>query len=169
MKQCPSEANSSSASQKVPVLCGTKVYCHVYESLPPFPVWSQMNHFLAPIPISWRSILILSLHLSPGLQSGCFLRFSNQDSVCTSPLPHTRHMPHLSHFWVDNLNSVWWGVQILKLLDMLSSLLLLIQCICSYLLHLQAITICSLKRHHTMWKVPAYHGFLLPLPLMKWM
>jgi hypothetical protein len=49
MKQCPSEANSSSAGQEVSVLCGTKVYCHVYESLPPFPVWSQMNHFLAPI------------------------------------------------------------------------------------------------------------------------
>ena len=97
-KQSPWEANSSSASQEIPVLCGTKVYCHVYESLPPLLVWSQMNHFLATDPISWRSILILS----SGLPSGHFLRFPNQDSVCTSPLPHTCHIPRLSHFWVDH-------------------------------------------------------------------
>jgi hypothetical protein len=55
------------------------------------------------------------------------LRFPHQNSVCTSPLPHTFYMPTPSQFsWLDHPNDVWWGVQSIKLFVILSSPLLLL-------------------------------------------
>jgi len=45
------------------------------------------------------------------------LRFPHQNSVYTSPLPHTCYMhrpPHSS--WFDQINNIWWGPQVMKLL-----------------------------------------------------
>ena len=50
-------------------------------------------------------------------------RFSHQNPVHTSPLPHTCYMPrpcHSSRF--DHQNNIWWGVHIIKLLIMYFSL-----------------------------------------------
>jgi len=47
------------------------------------------------------------------------LRFLHQNPVCTSSLPHTCYMPHPSHSSrFDHPNSVWWAIQIIKLLIM---------------------------------------------------
>ena len=73
-------------------------------------------------PTSWRSILISTSHLSLGLPSGLFPRFPHQNSTCNCPLPNTCYMPcpsHSSQF--DHPNDIWWGVQIIKLLNMLFS------------------------------------------------
>jgi len=47
-----------------------------------------------------------------------FLRFPNQNSVCTSPLPTPSHMPraYTSPSWFDHPNKIWWRVQIFRLL-----------------------------------------------------
>jgi len=56
-----------------------------------------------PHPTSWRSILILSTHLRPGLPSGLIPSgFPQQDPIHPPLLTHTRHMPspysiHNSH------------------------------------------------------------------------
>jgi hypothetical protein len=45
------------------------------------------------------------------------LRFPHQSPVCTSPLPHPRHMSCPSQSsWLDHPNDIWWGVQSMKLL-----------------------------------------------------
>jgi hypothetical protein len=51
-----------------------------------------------------------------------FLRFSHQNPVYTSPLPHTCYMPRLSHSsQFSHSSNTEWGVQIMKLLIMLFS------------------------------------------------
>ena len=50
-----------------------------------------------------------------------YIRFPYQNPVCTSPLPHTCHMPRPSHSSrFDHPNNIGWGVQIMKLLAMRS-------------------------------------------------
>jgi hypothetical protein len=69
---------------------------------------------------SWRSILILSSHLSLGSSKWSpSLRFPHQNPVDTSPLPCMCHMPHPSHSsQFDHPNNILWAVQITKLLIM---------------------------------------------------
>ena len=72
-----------------------------------------------PHPLSLKNIIILSSHLRLGLPSGLFLRFSHQNPVYVSPLPHTRYMfrpSNSSRFY--NPHNIVCGVQIIKLLIM---------------------------------------------------
>jgi len=73
MEQSPSwEANRFWASQEIPlILYNLKVHCRVYKSPPCVPILSHIQS-MPPHPTSWRSILILSSHLSVGLTSGLF-------------------------------------------------------------------------------------------------
>ena len=60
--------------------------------------WTSPIQSIYPHPTSWRSILILSTHLSLGLRSGLLpSSFPNQDSIHPPLLTHTRHMPSPSH------------------------------------------------------------------------
>jgi hypothetical protein len=42
--------------------------------------------------------------------------FLHQNTICTSPCPHTCYMPRPTHSsWSDHPNNIWWGAQIIKL------------------------------------------------------
>ena len=46
-----------------------------------------------------------------------FPQESPQNPFSTSPVPHTWHLPHPSHYsWFDNLNDIWLEVRSIKLL-----------------------------------------------------
>jgi len=74
MEQRPSwEANWFSASREIShILWNPKVHYRIHKCLPPVPILSQLDPVHTPHPTSWRSILILSSHLSLGLPSGLF-------------------------------------------------------------------------------------------------
>ena len=69
---------------------------------------------------SWRSMLIQSPQLRLGFPSGLsFFWTSHQNTVYTSPGPHSCHMTCPSHSsWFDHPNNIWWAGQIIKLLIM---------------------------------------------------
>jgi hypothetical protein len=67
------EAKNSLASQEIlRKLWNQKGHYRVRKSLPPTPILSQINPVRKPQPFPWKSILILSYHLRPGLPSGLF-------------------------------------------------------------------------------------------------
>ena len=71
----------------------------------------------------FKSTLILSSHLSLGLLSG-FLsrRFPHRHPPRTALLPHTCHIPCLSHLSGFHYTVIiWWGEQIMQLLGSPSS------------------------------------------------
>ena len=74
MEQSPSwDANRFAASQEIPrILWNPKVRYRIQKCSPPAPILSQLDPLHTPHPTSWRSILILSSHLSLGLPSGPF-------------------------------------------------------------------------------------------------
>jgi hypothetical protein len=74
-------------------------------------------------PLSLRFILILSSHSRQVSPSSLHFRFSNQNPVCMTHLSHACYMPHSSHPpWFYRPNNIWWRVQVMKFLNMKSSL-----------------------------------------------
>ena len=74
---------------------------------------------IPPHPTFWRSILILSTHLSLGLPSVLFPSGfpPPQNPIHASPLPQTRYMPRPSHSsGFNHPKNIWWRVHIIKLL-----------------------------------------------------
>jgi hypothetical protein len=46
-----------------------------------------------------------------------YLRFPQQNPVCTSPFPNRCYIPRPSHYCrFNHPNNIWWGLQIIKLL-----------------------------------------------------
>jgi hypothetical protein len=81
--------------------------------------WASSIQSIPPHPTSWRSILILSSHLSLGLPSGVFPSgFPTKPCTRLSP-PHPSYPPRRSHssrFYHPHNSG--WGVQIMELLSM---------------------------------------------------
>jgi hypothetical protein len=75
MELSPSwEAKSCSATKEFPnILWNLRVHYCVHNGLPLVPILSQMNTVPAHLPISLRSILVLSSHLHIGLLNGLFI------------------------------------------------------------------------------------------------
>ena len=80
--------------KKFPAFCGTRRFITAFTNARHMSLSSaSSNQSIPPHPTSWRSILILSSHLSLGLPSGFFPSgFPHQNPVHAPPLPHTRHM-----------------------------------------------------------------------------
>jgi len=116
MEQSPSwKANRFSASQQIPpILWNPKVHYRVYKYPPLVSIVSQLNPVHAPLPTSWKSILILTSHLRLGHSSGLFPSGFPTKTMYTPLLsPHTCYIPRQSHSsrFVYR-NNFWWGVQI---------------------------------------------------------
>ena len=86
MEQSPSwEANCSAASQEIPqILWNLKAHYRTHKCMPPLPILSQLHPVPTTPPTSWRSILILSSHLSLGLPNGLFPSGFPTRNLCTS-------------------------------------------------------------------------------------
>jgi len=92
VEQSPSwEANRFSASQEIPTFYGTRRFITSFTSVRHLSM-NQLDPVHAPKSNFWRSILILSSHLCPGLPNGLF-----PSCFRTSDLPHTCYMPTPSH------------------------------------------------------------------------
>jgi hypothetical protein len=103
MEQSPHrEANRFSASQEIPhILWKPKVYFRSHKFPAPVPLLSQLY------PIHTTSSHFLKIHLyiillfRPGSPKWSLpFRFTHQNPVYASPLPHTRYMPRPSHSYV---------------------------------------------------------------------
>jgi hypothetical protein len=89
------EASQFSASQVFPhILCNPKVHYRIHKCSPTVPVLSQLDPVQASLPISWRSILLLSSHLRLGLPSGLYPSgFPTKTCIHLSSSPYVLHAP----------------------------------------------------------------------------
>jgi hypothetical protein len=123
MEQCSWEANSHSASQEIScLLWKLKVHYRVHNSPLLAPILSQMNPahtFPYYVPKIHSNVIFPS---TPTSSEWCLpFSFSNQNIVLISHLVSARYMPLPSHPpWRDHPNNIWWSIQVMKLLIMLS-------------------------------------------------
>ena len=92
MEQSPSqEANQFSANQEFPHILGNpKVHYRIHKCPPPVPFLSQLNPIHTAISHFLKIHLIIILPSMPGSHKWSLsLRFTNQNPVHTSPIPHT--------------------------------------------------------------------------------
>jgi hypothetical protein len=121
IQQSPSwEANRTSDSQNIPrILRNPKVHYRIHKNPPPVPVLSQIDPiYVPPHPTSRRSTFNTIFLSTPGsFKWPLSLMFPHQNSVCTSPLPHTCYMPFpYQSTWFYHPNNIWWRIQDIKLL-----------------------------------------------------
>ena len=97
MEQSPSEANWPPTSQQIPrILWNPKVHYRIHTRPPPVPILTQLYPY-PPYPTSWRSILILSSHLSLGFQVVSFPQVSQPNPcICLSSPQYVLFAPPIS-------------------------------------------------------------------------
>ena len=100
--------------KKFPAFHGTRNFITALTSVRQLSLsWASPIQYIYPHPISWRSILILSTHLRPGIPSGSFPPVSPPRTY-TPPSPHP-YVPHAqtisffsmlspAQYWVRSTN-----------------------------------------------------------------
>jgi len=121
MEQSPPwESNSRSVSKEIPCfLWNLKFQYHIHNSLPTFTVLNQIHPvhtFPFYIPKTHSNIVFSSMPTS----SVWSLPFRFPTKILYGFLiSHECYMHHPSHPpWFDHPNSIWWSVQVMKLLIM---------------------------------------------------
>ena len=114
------EADRCSVSQKISrILCNVIVHYFIQNRLPPVPIPSQIN----PIHAFPSHFLKIHFTIVPrvrlGLQISLFHSGFLTVNLCV-PL-HMPHAPPTSCFFIWSPEKHFWGIQIIKLLAMLSS------------------------------------------------
>jgi hypothetical protein len=108
-------------SKKFPSLYGTRRFITAFTSARQLSLsLASSIQFIPPTSHFLNICLNIILPSTPGITRWSLsLRFSHQNPVRASPLPHTRYMPCL--FYTSRFNhphSSGWGIQIIKLLIM---------------------------------------------------
>ena len=99
MEQSPSwEANRFAASQEIPhILCNPKVHYRSHKCPLPVSILSQIDPVHNPTSLFLKIHLHIILPSKPGSPKWSLsLRFPHKNPVYSSPLTHTRYMPHPS-------------------------------------------------------------------------
>ena len=110
MQHSPSgEAIRFSAGQEIPLIsCNPKVHYCIHMCPPPAPILSQLDPVHTPTSYFLKVHLNIILPPTPGSPKWSLsLRFPHQNSVYTSALPLTRHMPHPEHCFKNNIQIKW--------------------------------------------------------------
>ena len=99
IEQGPSwEANRFSASQDIPrILWNQKVHYRIHKCPPPALSWTRSTQSTSPRPTSWRSILILSFHISLGLPNGLFPSGFPTKTQYTCKMHRSSHSSRFDH------------------------------------------------------------------------
>ena len=113
----PCKANRSSSNWEIPcIVWNQKVHYHIYKSLPPVPILSQINpvHAFQSHSLKIRfNIILPSMPRSSNLS--LYLGSPHQNTVCTCHACHMCYMPCPSNSsWFDHPNIIWWAVQIIS-------------------------------------------------------
>jgi hypothetical protein len=111
MEQSPSwEAKTSWATQEIPrILWNPKVHYRIHKSPPPVPILSQTDPVHNSLYHFSKIHFNIILPSTPGSSKWPpSLRFPYWSPLCSSLLPHTRHIfcPSQSS-WLDHPNDVW--------------------------------------------------------------
>ena len=114
----PEKLTGSQVVKKFLAFCATWWFITTFTSARHLSLsWSTSIQSIPPKTTSWRSILILSSHLSLDLPSGLFPSVSSPKSCIQLFSPHTSYMSRPPHsFRCDHPKNIWWRVQITKLL-----------------------------------------------------
>ena len=97
-EKSPWEANRFSASQEIPRILWNPKFITAFTSARPLSLsWASLIQSILPHPTSWRSIWILSSHLSQGLPKDLFPSGFSTKTVYSSLPHHTRYVPRPSH------------------------------------------------------------------------
>jgi len=111
------EASSHLTRQEIPHLFwNPKVHYSVHKSPLLVLIQSQINPIHTSIPISLRSILILSSRLNLGLPSGLFPSDFPTKILYRFYIPHECYIPPQSDPpWFGHPNNIWRSVQFMEL------------------------------------------------------
>jgi len=101
--------------KKLPTFYATQRFISVFtRALKWFLSWARYIHFIPPYHMYLRSALMLLSRLRLGFQSG---PFPSGFPIKILYLFLISTMPHTSHpSWFDQLNNIWWSLQVMKLI-----------------------------------------------------